>query len=47
LPDHASGGVGHNFHNQCEEMFIVFDGEAEFTIDGAGGRGNRNRIGHQ
>jgi mannose-6-phosphate isomerase-like protein (cupin superfamily) len=28
------GGVGHHFHNQCEEMFIVFDGEAEFTIDG-------------
>src|SRR5258708_7200117 len=28
------GGVGRHFHNQCEEMFIVFDGEAEFTIDG-------------
>jgi mannose-6-phosphate isomerase-like protein (cupin superfamily) len=28
------GGVGHHFHNQCEEMFIIFDGEAEFTIDG-------------
>jgi mannose-6-phosphate isomerase-like protein (cupin superfamily) len=28
------GGVGHHFHNQCEEMFIVFDGQAEFTIDG-------------
>jgi mannose-6-phosphate isomerase-like protein (cupin superfamily) len=28
------GGVGHHFHNRCEEMFIVFDGEAEFTIDG-------------
>jgi mannose-6-phosphate isomerase-like protein (cupin superfamily) len=28
------GGVGHHFHNQCEEMFIVFDGEAEFTVDG-------------
>ena len=28
------GGVGHHFHNQCEEMFVVFDGEAEFTIDG-------------
>src|ERR1700683_2498225 len=28
------GGVGHHFHNECEEMFIVFDGEAEFTIDG-------------
>ncbi|MGH9652148.1 MAG: cupin domain-containing protein [Bryobacteraceae bacterium] len=28
------GGVGHHFHNHCEEMFIIFDGEAEFTIDG-------------
>jgi mannose-6-phosphate isomerase-like protein (cupin superfamily) len=28
------GGVGHHFHNTTEEMFIVFDGQAEFTIDG-------------
>jgi mannose-6-phosphate isomerase-like protein (cupin superfamily) len=28
------GGVGHHFHNTNEEMFIVFDGQAEFTIDG-------------
>jgi mannose-6-phosphate isomerase-like protein (cupin superfamily) len=28
------GGVGHHFHNTVEEMFIVFDGEAEFTVDG-------------
>jgi mannose-6-phosphate isomerase-like protein (cupin superfamily) len=28
------GGVGNHFHNTTEEMFIVFDGEAEFTIDG-------------
>ncbi len=28
------GGVGHHFHNRNEEMFIIFDGEAEFTIDG-------------
>src|ERR1700749_231660 len=27
-------GVGAHFHNQCEEMFVIFDGEAEFTIDG-------------
>ena len=27
-------GIGHHFHNQCEEMFIIFDGEAEFTVDG-------------
>ena len=29
-----NGGVGHHFHNQNEEMFVIFDGEAEFTIDG-------------
>lgn len=28
------GGVGHHFHNRCEEMFIILNGEAEFTIDG-------------
>jgi mannose-6-phosphate isomerase-like protein (cupin superfamily) len=28
------GGVGHHFHNRCEEMFIIFNGEAQFTIDG-------------
>jgi mannose-6-phosphate isomerase-like protein (cupin superfamily) len=28
------GGVGHHFHNASEEMFVIFDGEAEFTIDG-------------
>jgi mannose-6-phosphate isomerase-like protein (cupin superfamily) len=45
------GGVGHHFHNQCEEMFIVFDGEAEFTIDGRtsalkGAVGAPCRMGH-
>ncbi len=28
------GGIGHHFHNQIEEMYIIFDNEAEFTIDG-------------
>src|SRR5438067_335884 len=28
------GGVGHHFPNTGEEMFVIFDGEAEFTIDG-------------
>ena len=28
------GGVGHHFHNRCEEMFIILDDEAQFTIDG-------------
>src|SRR5690242_5388632 len=28
------GGIGAHFHNQCEEMFIILDGEAQFTVDG-------------
>ena len=27
-------GIGEHFHNNCEEMFVIFDGEAQFTIDG-------------
>ena len=27
-------GIGAHFHNQCEEMFVIFDGEAQFTING-------------
>ena len=27
-------GIGAHFHNQCEEMFVIFTGAAEFTIDG-------------
>lgn len=27
-------GIGGHFHNDCEEMFVIFDGEAQFTIDG-------------
>jgi len=45
------GGVGHHFHNSTEEMFIVFDGQAEFTIDGRtsvlkGTVGEPVRMGH-
>jgi mannose-6-phosphate isomerase-like protein (cupin superfamily) len=45
------GGVGHHFHNRTEEMFIIFDGEAEFTIDGRtslikGTAGAPVRMGH-
>jgi len=45
------GGVGHHFHNHCEEMFIIFDGQAEFTIDGRtstlrGTVGAPTRMGH-
>jgi mannose-6-phosphate isomerase-like protein (cupin superfamily) len=27
-------GIGAHFHNRCEEMFVILDGEAQFTIDG-------------
>ncbi len=45
------GGVGHHFHNNCEEMFVVFDGQAEFTVDGRtsvlkGTVGAPTRMGH-
>ena len=44
-------GIGHHFHNQCEEMFIILDGEAQFTIDGhtsvlKGPAGAPARMGH-
>ena len=28
------GGIGAHFHNATEEMFLILDGEAEFTING-------------
>jgi mannose-6-phosphate isomerase-like protein (cupin superfamily) len=45
------GGIGHHFHNQCEEMFVILDGEAQFTIDGhtsvlKGPAGALCRMGH-
>jgi mannose-6-phosphate isomerase-like protein (cupin superfamily) len=27
-------GIGQHFHNNCEEMFVILDGEADFTVDG-------------
>ena len=44
-------GIGAHFHNQCEEMFVIFDGEAQFTIDGRtsllkGPAGAPARMGH-
>jgi mannose-6-phosphate isomerase-like protein (cupin superfamily) len=44
-------GIGQHFHNRCEEMFVVLDGTAQFTIDGRtselrGTAGAPNRIGH-
>jgi mannose-6-phosphate isomerase-like protein (cupin superfamily) len=44
-------GIGVHFHNQCEEMFVILDGEAQFTIDGRtstlkGPAGAPTRMGH-
>ena len=44
-------GIGAHFHNQCEEMFVIFNGEAQFTIDGRtsvlkGPAGAPTRMGH-
>ena len=30
----AGAGIGQHFHNVVEEMFVILDGEAQFTIDG-------------
>ena len=30
----AGASIGHHFHNVVEEMFVILDGEAQFTIDG-------------
>jgi mannose-6-phosphate isomerase-like protein (cupin superfamily) len=32
------GGIGHHFHNDMEEMFVIFDNEAELTINGRSAR---------
>jgi mannose-6-phosphate isomerase-like protein (cupin superfamily) len=44
-------GIGQHFHNYCEEMFVILDGEAQFTIDGRtstlkGPSGAPARMGH-
>jgi mannose-6-phosphate isomerase-like protein (cupin superfamily) len=30
----AKSGIGHHFHHGIEEMYVILDGEAEFTING-------------
>src|SRR5678810_681127 len=32
IPDKA--GIGEHFHHSIEEMYLILDGEAEFTING-------------
>jgi mannose-6-phosphate isomerase-like protein (cupin superfamily) len=44
-------GIGAHFHNNCEEMFVILDGEAQFTVDGRtsllkGPAGAPTRMGH-
>ncbi|KAJ9611184.1 hypothetical protein H2200_004367 [Cladophialophora chaetospira] len=48
---HPQSGIGAHFHNRCEEMFVILDGEAQFTIDGRtallkGPAGAPCRLGH-
>ncbi|MDR8390899.1 cupin domain-containing protein [Aliifodinibius sp. S!AR15-10] len=31
---HPGGGIGHHFHHTIEEMYVILNGEAEFTING-------------
>lgn len=31
---HAKSGIGHHMHNSTEEMFVIFSGTVQFTIDG-------------
>ena len=45
------GGIGEHFHNYCEEMFVILDGEAEFSVDSRaailkGPAGAIARLGH-
>jgi mannose-6-phosphate isomerase-like protein (cupin superfamily) len=45
------GGIGEHFHNYCEEMFVIFDGEAQFSVDShtsvlKGPAGAPARLGH-
>ncbi|HUQ90398.1 MAG TPA: cupin domain-containing protein [Bryobacteraceae bacterium] len=45
------GGIGHHFHNHMEEMFVIFDNEAQFTVNGRtsvlkGPAGAPCRMGH-
>src|SRR6266700_3275282 len=47
----AGAGIGHHFHNTVEEMFVILDGEAQFTVDGRtatvkGPAGVICRVGH-
>ncbi|MGE5943385.1 MAG: cupin domain-containing protein [Flavobacteriales bacterium] len=31
---HPKSGIGHHFHHNIEEMYVILNGEAEFTING-------------
>lgn len=31
---HPKSGIGHHFHHAIEEMYVILNGEAEFTING-------------
>jgi mannose-6-phosphate isomerase-like protein (cupin superfamily) len=47
----VGSGIGHHFHNTADEMFVILNGEAQFTIDGRtavvkGPAGVVSRAGH-
>jgi mannose-6-phosphate isomerase-like protein (cupin superfamily) len=47
----AKSSIGEHFHNQSEEMFVILDGDAQYTIDGrtsviSGPAGVPDRMGH-
>jgi mannose-6-phosphate isomerase-like protein (cupin superfamily) len=31
---HPHSGIGQHFHNHCEEMFVIFNDTAQFTVNG-------------
>lgn len=48
---YPKSGIGAHFHNECEEMYVILDGPAEFTVDGrtsvlTGPSGAPTRAGH-
>jgi hypothetical protein len=40
----AGSSIGHHFHNVVEEMFVILDGEAQFTVDGRTANGRVRRV---
>ncbi len=39
-------GIGHHFHDRCEEMYVIFNGSSYFTHNG-NNVGNIERLGNE